>query len=113
MTMPRGERRRFHERRVFDTRLDQFLHRNKVSVELLAAAIEMTRQYILRLRAGRSNARQDTITRLVLGLRNLLGRPVSASELFYLGEAQGDHSKDAHRFRCQYPLPNIDAEEHK
>ena len=99
--------------RVFDTRLDQFLHHNKVSTVRLAAEMGMTRQNLRRLQAGRTNARQDTITRLVLGLRKLLGRPVNASELFYLGEAQDDHSKDAHRFRSQYPLPNIDAEEHK
>lgn len=85
---------------VHDTRFDQFLYREGVNLDALAEALHMTRQNLAKLRQGRK-PRQDTIARIVLALRCLLGRPVKASELFYLGEAQDDHTPEAKELRAQ------------
>jgi DNA-binding Xre family transcriptional regulator len=79
------------ERIVYDTRLDQFLHQERVNLDELAEAASMSRQNLGRLRSGQTAARQDTIVRLVSALRRLLGKPVSASHLFYLGDDQDEH----------------------
>ena len=83
---------------VYQTRFDQFLVRENVNLELLASRIHMTRQNLGRLRAGLQKPRQDTIARIVLALRHILGRPVGATEVFYLGEAHDDHSPEAKEF---------------
>jgi hypothetical protein len=90
--------RKAFTRVAYPTRFDQFLVREHVNLDVLAALIQMTRQNLGRLRAGSQKPRQDTIARVVLALRQILGRPVAAAELFYLGEAHDDHTPEAKEF---------------
>jgi transcriptional regulator with XRE-family HTH domain len=93
---PKASRR--FQRTTYDTRFDRFLRAEDVDLDALAEAIRITRQNLNRIRAGRAKPRQETIARIVLALRRLLGRPVAASDLFYLGEAQDDHTPEAKEF---------------
>jgi transcriptional regulator with XRE-family HTH domain len=87
------------ERVIYDTRLDRFLHARGIDLEALAESAGFTRQNLGRYRSGQTrNPQLDTITRLVLALRKLLGEPVLASQLFYLGEAHDDDSPEARQF---------------
>ena len=83
---------------MYDTRFDQFLHREGVNLDDLAEALRTSRQNLGRLRSGQTNPRQDTIVRLVRALRRILARAVKASDLFYLGEEQDDDTAEARRF---------------
>lgn len=96
--MPESKHSTARSRVVHDTRFDQFLYREGVNLDELADALKMTRQNLAKLREGRK-PRQDTIARIVLAVRRVLGRPIMASELFYLGEAHDDHTKEAQGLR--------------
>ena len=96
--MSNSSQRKAFSRVAYQTRFDQFLVRERVNLDLLASLIHMTRQNLGRLRAGSQKPRQDTIARIVIALRQILGRPVAAAELFYLGEAHDDHTPEAKEF---------------
>jgi DNA-binding Xre family transcriptional regulator len=83
---------------IYDTRFDQFLHREQVKLDDLAEAARISRQNIGRLRSGETTPRQDTIARVVLALRSILSKSVKASDVFYLGEEQDDDTPEARRF---------------
>lgn len=102
--MTDSRRKQQFRRVMYDSRFDRFLSANKVDLDRLAEALRMTRPNLVRLRAGRQQPRQDTIARLVLTLRAILGRPVAASDLFYLGEERDDHTPEAEAFRGHGPL---------
>ena len=80
---------------VFDTRFDRFLHDNWVSPNRLAVAAGVTRPALHIYRAELRECRRYTIARLVLALRDITGKDVRASDLFYLGESVDD-SRPAH-----------------
>jgi transcriptional regulator with XRE-family HTH domain len=83
------------ERVVYETRFDRFLAANDVDLDVLADEVGTTRQNLGRLRAGSRSPRQDTIAKIVIALRRMLGRSIAASDLFYLGEERDDHTPEA------------------
>jgi hypothetical protein len=87
------------ERTFYDSRFDRFLVAERVDLDELAARIGWSRQNLGRLRKPNNKPNSDTIARVVLALRDMLGRAVAASELFYLGEAHDDDSPEARAFR--------------
>lgn len=90
----RPRKQRF-ERVLYDTRFDRFLVKYNVDLDALAALIGMSRENLSRIRAGKQNPKRDTIARIVLALRHTLRFSVAASDLFYLGEEQDDHTPEA------------------
>jgi hypothetical protein len=97
----RRQGKRF-ERVVYDTRIDRFLADHGVDLDDLAAALQTSRHNLLRIRRGKHLQRQDTIAMVVLAVRELLGRAVAASDLFYLGEERDDHTAEARDFLRRY-----------
>lgn len=87
--------------KAYDTRLDRFLRREGLALDALAAAAGISRQNLGALRSGRGRPREDTIARLVVALRRMLNRRISANDLFYLGEQQDDHTREAEQFRAR------------
>lgn len=98
--MSEQRRRPRFARVLYDTRFDRFLVANAVDLDELSEIIGMSRENLSRVRAGKQNPRRDTIARIVLALRHILGRSLSASELFYLGEGQDDQTPEAHEIKA-------------
>jgi DNA-binding Xre family transcriptional regulator len=93
MTDPLRKQR--FERVLYDTRFDRFLVKYDVDLDRLANVIQMSRENLSRIRAGKQNPKRDTIAKIVLALRDILGFAVAASDLFYLGEERDDQTPEA------------------
>jgi DNA-binding Xre family transcriptional regulator len=93
MSEPRPAQR--FERAMYETRFDRFLVKHDIDLDGLAALIQMSRENLSRIRAGKQNPKRDTIAKIVLALRHLVGFTVAASDLFYLGEECDDHTPEA------------------
>ncbi len=85
------------ERVFYDTRVDRFLRRENIDLDLFGEKAGMSRNNLGRLRAGQK-PRQDTVIRCVLAARDILKRAVAASEMFYLGEAHDDATPEAREY---------------
>jgi hypothetical protein len=74
------------KRRVFNTRLDQWLVAHKVKPARLAYMSDYSRQHLLRIRKGEMEPTRKCIAAIVVAARKLSREAVKASELFDLGE---------------------------
>lgn len=73
-------------RKYYATRLDTFLVREHVNPAELARRSGVSRRTLVRIRSGNDRASDKTIILLVLTLRELLHKPIQATDLFDLGD---------------------------
>ena len=74
------------DRKYFDTKLDRWMAANNVKPAQLARASRYSRQHLLRIRKAEMEPTRRLIKELVLACRKLTRKPVSASDLFDLGD---------------------------
>jgi predicted transcriptional regulator len=68
------------------TRLEAFMKANKITPMALVRASGISRQYLLRLRMGKSEPRRAIIAAIVAGCRQLSHKTVKPTDLFDLGD---------------------------
>jgi hypothetical protein len=69
-----------------ETRLEQFIQARGVNIAKVLAEMRMQRTQFNRYRFGHSQACEHVIVRTVLAFRRVLGEPIRANQLFYLGD---------------------------
>jgi hypothetical protein len=68
------------------TKLETFIKTHGIKPAHLAVASEYSRQHLLRIRKGKMEPTRRCIAAIVKGCRRLARKPVTASDLFDLGE---------------------------
>ncbi|MEA2166447.1 MAG: hypothetical protein QOK37_4574 [Thermoanaerobaculia bacterium] len=71
------------------TRLEAFLKNHAIKPAHLARESGYSRQHLLRVRMGRMEPTRRCIAAIVAACRRMANEPVLASDLFELGEGEG------------------------